>query len=192
MLKIGILGGTFNPVHNGHLILGEEACRILGLNKVIFVPCYLPPHKNHRDLIPAHHRLAMVREAIKGNKHFTVSDIEIKEGGVSYTVETLKKFKRIFHPYTELFLIVGSDAVQELPTWKNFKEILELSIIIIAERADFKVVKKPRWAKIIKIPQIEISSSEIRRRVRKGISIRYLVPPAVEKYITKNKLYRNE
>ncbi|MCM8783378.1 MAG: nicotinate-nucleotide adenylyltransferase [Candidatus Omnitrophica bacterium] len=191
MLRIGILGGTFNPIHLGHLILAEEAYRILGLNKVIFVPCYLPPHKSYRGLISAQHRLAMIKEAIKGNNHFTVSDIELREKEISYTFKTLQKFRRIFPRYTKIFLIVGSDAIRELTHWKNFKTIIEMSKIIIAKRTNFPVDKKPHWARIIKIPQIEISSSEIRSRIKKEITISYLVPCAVEKYIEKNRLYRN-
>ncbi|MCM8765505.1 MAG: nicotinate-nucleotide adenylyltransferase [Candidatus Omnitrophica bacterium] len=191
-MKIGILGGTFNPVHYGHLILAEEAYRILLLDKVIFIPCCLPPHKRVKDLILPRHRLEMVREAIRGNRHFAVSDIEIKAGGVSYTFETLEKFRKMFPRSTEIFLIVGSDALRELPRWKNFSQILNLARIVIATRPDFPVGKRPSWAEVIKIPLIDISSSEIRRRIKRGTTVKYLIPSAVEKYIEKNRLYKNE
>lgn len=191
-MRIGILGGTFNPIHMGHLILAEEAYRILKLNKVIFIPCYLPPHKTSKNLISAEHRFNMVKEAIRGNYHFTVSDIEIEEEGISYTYKTLQKFKRLFPPHTEFFLIVGSDALEELPNWKNFNLITNLAKIVVATRANFLIDNKPDWAKIIKIPQLDISSSDIRKRIRMGFSIKYLVPERVVRYIEENKLYKNE
>jgi len=188
-MRIGILGGTFNPIHIGHLILAEEAYRLLKLDKLIFIPCYLPPHKTSQGLISAKHRFHMVKEAIKENKNFLVSDIEIKEKGISYTFKTLQKIRKIFPPSTEIFLIVGSDAIDELPRWKNFDLILKLSKIVIATRANFPIEKRPKWAKIIRIPYIEISSSQIRKRIKRGLPIRYFVPSQVEKYIEKNKLY---
>lgn len=188
-MRIGILGGTFNPIHIGHLILAEEARQILRLDKVVFVPCYSPPHKSSKGLIEARHRLQMVKMTTAPHPSFEVSDIEIKAGGKSYTHETIQKLKEVF-PGGRLFLIVGSDAIEELPNWKNFKKILELARIIIAQRPEFPVDSKPVWARIIRIPRVAISSSDIRQRIKKGSSIRYLVPEAVERYIQKNKLYK--
>ncbi|MFN7170994.1 MAG: nicotinate-nicotinamide nucleotide adenylyltransferase, partial [Candidatus Omnitrophota bacterium] len=121
-----------------------------------------------------------------------VSDIEIREGGVSYTFKTLQKFKKMFSHSVDIFLIVGADALKELPRWRNFPEILSLAKIAIATRPDFPITKKPHWAEVIKIPLIGISSSEIRRRIKRGITVKYLIPPAVEKYIEKNRLYKDE
>jgi nicotinate-nucleotide adenylyltransferase len=188
-MRIGILGGTFNPIHIGHLILAEEARRLLKLDRVIFVPCYLPPHKSAKGVISALSRFEMVKEAIKSHRGFVASDIEIRARKKSYTFLTLEKLRRRFSPPTVLFLIIGSDATEELSRWRNFTRILELARIVIAERPGFPVESKPVWSRLIRIPQLAISSSDIRRRIKEGLSIRYLVPGMVEKYIASHRLY---
>ena len=126
-MKIGILGGTFNPIHIGHLILAEEAREKLALDVVIFVPTYLPPHKDDADIIAARDRMTLVKLAIKGNRHFLVSDIEIKRDGRSYTIDTIKELK-MRYPKDELCFIIGSDLLNYLPEWKDLDEIIENSI----------------------------------------------------------------
>lgn len=189
-MRIGILGGTFNPVHLGHLILADEAMYLLGLDEIIFIPCYIPPHKSSKNIIPSADRLNMVKLAIGGNKRFSVSDIEAKVKRKSYTINTLRALKKVFPPHTKFFLIVGSDALEELPCWKNFQEIKRLAKVIVAARPGFKTGKKQYINRLIKISQFDISSSNIRMRVKKGFSIRYLVPDKVEEYIRINRLYR--
>ncbi|MCX5657328.1 MAG: nicotinate-nucleotide adenylyltransferase, partial [Candidatus Omnitrophica bacterium] len=189
-MRIGILGGTFNPIHLGHLILAEEAIDLVGLEKIIFIPCYIPPHKSSKGIIQAAARLKMVNLAIGSNARFSVSDIEAKVKRKSYTINTLRALKKVFPMHTDFFLIVGSDALEELPRWKNFKEIQKLAKVIVAVRPGFKAAKKQYTNKLIKISQLGISSSDIRMRVKKGFSIRYLVPDKVEGYIRRNSLYR--
>ncbi len=189
-MKIGILGGTFNPIHLGHLILAEEVMNLVGLDKIIFIPCYIPPHKSSKGVIRVTSRLNMVKFAIESNPRFCVSDIEAKVKRKSYTINTLKALKKVFPLHTDFFLIVGSDALEELSRWKNFKEIQKLAEVIVAVRPGFKPAKKQYTNRLIKISQVGISSSDIRMRVKKGISFRYLVPDKVEGYIRRNRLYR--
>ncbi len=188
-MRIGILGGTFDPIHIGHLILAEDSYRFLKLDRLIFVPAFKPPHKLDFKVIPANHRIKMVKLAIKNNPHFEASDIEIKRKGRSYSVETLKFFRKRYKN-DKLFFIVGSDSLNELKTWKDLDRIFKLSRFVIAERPNFKILRVPKQASKIKITGIDISSTEIRRRVKDGKSIRYLVPEGVREYIYKHKLYK--
>ncbi len=188
-MKIGILGGTFNPVHIGHLILAEEARVHLKLDKVIFVPCYLPPHKSSKGVIAAPHRLNMLERAVAAHPDFYVSDIETKAKVKSYTFSTLEKLREVYAYPVKLFLIVGSDALEELPHWKNFGRIARLAEVVVAERPEFPVKRRPSWARIIQVTRVGISSSDVRDRIKKGLPIRYLVPEKVESYIVKNRLY---
>ncbi|MDP1853575.1 MAG: nicotinate-nucleotide adenylyltransferase [Candidatus Omnitrophota bacterium] len=188
-MKIGILGGTFNPIHFGHLILGEQVLWQLRLDKVIFIPTFMPPHKSNRDIISASHRLKMIQLAVRENSHFLVSDIEIKRKGKSYTVDTLREIKKNY-PQARLFFICGSDLVNEIPTWKNVDEIYKLAKFVLAKRPGFgKRLSGKNFLKI-NVAQVDISSSLIRELVREGRSIRYLLPQNVREYIIKNKLYR--
>ncbi len=188
-MKIGILGGTFNPIHYGHLILGEQVLGQLGLDKVIYVPTFMPPHKSHRGIITAAHRYEMIELAVEGNSHFTVSDIEIRRKGKSYTVDTLREIKNEY-PSAELFFICGSDLVSEIPTWKNVDEIYRMARFVLAKRPGFgKRLSGKNFLKI-DVAQVDISSSLIRNLVEQGRSIRYLTPDSVVKYIEKHKLYR--
>ncbi|MFC1658597.1 nicotinate (nicotinamide) nucleotide adenylyltransferase, partial [Candidatus Omnitrophota bacterium] len=123
--KIGILGGTFNPIHMGHLILAEEVLQKIGLSRMVFVPTNIPPHKDNTEIIPAPHRLKMLNLAISGNPGFAVSDIEVKRGNRSYTIDTIKEFNRIY-PGKELYFIIGSDLFSYLNEWKDLKEIIGL------------------------------------------------------------------
>ena len=187
-MKIGILGGTFNPVHIGHLILAEEAREKLRLDKIIFVPAYLPPHKDNSDIAEASLRLAMVRMAIKGNRYFSVSDIEIRRDGRSYTIDTLKRFKKIY-PRDELFFIIGSDLLTYLEDWKDLGEIIKMVKFIVATRPGYPLEKIPSYISTIPIRAVDVSGFQIRRAIGEDKSFRYLVPEAVYKYILKKKLY---
>ncbi|OGX19320.1 MAG: nicotinate (nicotinamide) nucleotide adenylyltransferase [Omnitrophica WOR_2 bacterium RBG_13_44_8b] len=188
-MKIGILGGTFNPIHIGHLILAQEAQEKLGLDKIIFVPTYMPPHKENSDIAPANKRLAMVNLAIKGNKNFFVSDTEIKRDGRSYTIDTLREFKKIY-PLDELFFIIGSDLLNYLDEWKDLSDIIKLVKFIVVTRPGFALDRIPSYISTVAINAVDISGFEIRRRVKENRSLRYLVPEPVRSYIAKNKLYK--
>jgi len=188
-MKIGILGGTFNPIHIGHLILAEEVREKLKLDKVIFVPTYLPPHKDNSDIAPAHARLAMIKLAIKGNRYFLASDIEIKRDGRSYTIDTLKEFEKAY-PQDELYFIIGSDLLKYLDDWKDLQEIIKMVRFIVATRPGYPLEKIPSHISTIPIRAVDISGFEIRKAIKEDKSFRYLVSEAVLKYINKKKLYK--
>ncbi|MCK4385355.1 MAG: nicotinate-nucleotide adenylyltransferase [candidate division Zixibacteria bacterium] len=190
--KIGILGGTFDPIHIGHLILAEQARERFQLEEVIFIPSASPPHKTEQELSLAIHRFEMTKLALEGNSFFSVSDIELKREGLSYTVETLRKLKEL-HTDSEIYFLTGSDVLDEITTWKDPEEIYRLARIVIAVRPGFdKFDPEDHFAKksiIVQITGVDISSTQIRERVRKGESIKYLVPSKVEEYIRKKNLY---
>jgi len=191
-LNLGILGGTFNPPHNGHLIVAEHVRECLGLERVLFVPSEVSPHKQHVDSVSSRDRLEMVKLAIGGNSAFGFSDVEIIRGGVSYTVETLQELKTI-HPLAGFYLLIGMDNVDEFHLWKDPSHLLRLAQVIVMSRPNFTMTGIDPSIKdrvtMCEVPDIGISSSEIRRRVKEGRSIRYLVPDAVEKYIRTHRLY---
>ncbi len=191
--KIGILGGTFDPIHIGHLVLAEQVKEKLKLDQVIFIPCFSPPHKRGRKLSPAKDRFHMTQLALKGNPFFSVSDIELKRKGLSYTVDTLKQLKNLYSD-SQIYFLTGSDVLNEIHTWKDPEKIYKLVKVVIATRPGFdEFDPENHFAKksiIVKITGVDISSSQIRERVKKGQSIKYLVPLKVEEYIKKEKLYR--
>lgn len=188
-MKIGILGGTFNPIHLGHLILAEEIREKLTLDKIIFVPANLPPHKEGLDVAPCPMRLTMINLAAKGNRYFKVSDTEIKRKGKSYTIDTIREFKRLY-PQDELFFIIGSDLLNYLDEWKDLNEITKMVKFVVATRPGYPLEKIPSYIATCPIRAVDISGFEIRRCIKENKSFRYLVPEAVYRYITKNKLYR--
>ncbi len=188
-MKIGILGGTFNPVHMGHLILAEEAREKLALDRVVFVPAYLPPHKNGPDIAAAGSRFDMVRLAIKGNKAFSASDTEIKRSGRSFTIDTIKEFKQRY-PQDELYFIIGSDLLKYLDDWKDLGDIIKMVKFIAATRPGYPLERIPSYIQKLAIRAIDVSGFEVRDCVKNGKSFRYLVPEAVYNYINKKRLYR--
>ncbi len=191
MKKVCILGGSFNPIHIGHLILANTVLEELSLDEIIFVPCYIQPLKSNIDFASADHRLEMIKIAIQNNLKFTFSDIEIKRKGKSYTVDTLRYFKR---KYDNLYFVIGADNIKEFHRWKEPDTILKIANLIVTNRGgiNIRIPKKIRGKKIItcSIPQIEVSSTMIREKIKKGQSIKYLVPETVENYIIQKNLYK--
>ena len=187
-MRIGILGGTFNPVHIGHLILAEETREKLSLDRVIFMPTNIAPHKDNQDVASSCDRYKMLKLAIKTNRYFSVSDIEIRRQGSSYTIDSLKEFKNIY-PSDELYFIVGSDLLKYLDDWKDLSDIIKMVKFIVATRPGYPLEKIPAYIKTIAIRAVDISAFEIRQAVKSRISFRYLVPEAVHNYILKRKLY---
>ena len=186
--RVGILGGTFDPVHNGHLILASQARSLLKLDKIIFVPAYIPPHKR-RKITHIKHRLAMLRMALRGEKGFCISPFEVNRECKSYTVNTLKYFRKEM-PDTRLFFLSGSDSVDQLHTWRDLDDVFRLAKFIVAKRPNFSCSRKYKQIQFLRIPALAISSSEIRNLARNKQNIKYLVPDTVEKYIIKHKLYK--
>jgi len=185
-MKFGILGGTFNPIHWGHLLLAETARDQLGLDRVLFIPVHQPPHKNAKGLLPGAVRLELVQVAIRDHPAFVASDIELQRESVSYTLDTVKVLREQL-PMAKLFLLIGQDmlAVQ----WKGWQEITQLCTVVMAARPGGKTRRRAGSVKSLEMPQVGISSSDIRARVAAGRSIRYLVPVAVERYIRDHQLY---
>jgi nicotinate-nucleotide adenylyltransferase len=191
--RIGFLGGTFDPIHSGHLILAQELLEKFQLEKVIFIPAATPPHKDNESVSPAHHRLEMTKEAIQDNPRFEISDIEIKREGKSYTIETVRELKKL-HPDSDLYLLAGSDILTEFDTWKDPDKIFEETKVVIGVRPGYDKIdlNNPFFAKCImaEMNGLHVSSTQIRHRLKEGKSIRYLVPPKVEEYIRAKGLYR--
>lgn len=199
--KIGIMGGTFDPIHYGHLVTAEAAREKFCLDKVIFVPSGNPPHKKNKEISPGIDRVNMTVLATANNPYFEVSDIELKRDGYTYTVDTLKEFIKIYGENTRFYFITGADAVMEILTWKDVSTILKLCRIVSAYRPGSDINKfrsmvdeleKVHRSNIhlIEVPALAISSTEIRQRVKSGITIKYLLPEKVEKYILEKGLYK--
>ena len=193
MRRIGVFGGSFDPVHCGHLIVAQDVLAALSLESVLLVPACVPPHKTGIVLSPPEHRLAMTRLVAKDDPRFESSGIEIERGGVSYTVDTMRQLGEHPGQGTELFFIVGSDNLADFPSWKEPRELLDLCTIVTIARPGFRVEDLPPLlrgkALRVEVTAVDISSRVIRERVRKGMPIRYLVPPLVEMYIAKHGLY---
>ncbi|GIV01043.1 MAG: putative nicotinate-nucleotide adenylyltransferase [Actinomycetota bacterium] len=194
--RLGVMGGTFDPIHHGHLLTAEEAAVQFGLEQVIFVPTGRPWMKADREVTPAEHRYLMTVIATASNPRFTVSRIEIDRPGPTYTVDTLRALREQ-HPGAELFFVTGADAMLEIFSWKDPAEILSLAHFIAATRPGYDLAHFEAEAPtahpnvtVMNIPALAISSTDIRQRVREGRPIRYLVPEGVESYIEKMGLYR--
>lgn len=196
-MNIGVLGGTFDPIHIGHLVIAEEARIKLALSEVLFVPAGQPWLKMDRDITPAVHRVEMVRRAIADNPHFKLCTLEVERAGPSYTVDTLTMLRKQLGSEASLFFILGRDTLAELPLWKEPQKVVQLCRLVVPPRLgsrDLKHLEKTipgLLDKVIQLdmPVIGISSSEIRQRLAQKLSIRYLVPPEVEKYIAEHKIY---
>ena len=203
MPRIGVFGGSFNPVHLAHLILAECACQKYELDTVVFVPAKVPPHKPEEPLAPAQDRLEMLRLAIESNPHFEVSTVELDRDGPSYTLLTVRELSRTLAPGDTLYLIVGSDSLDDMPTWWRAEELAREVHIVCLQRPGFLLgsvdkVRERFGAGVatairegfVDAPLLQISSSAIRSRVASGRSIRYLIPEPVREYIAAHGLYR--
>jgi nicotinate-nucleotide adenylyltransferase len=213
--RVGILGGSFDPIHVGHLRSGEEVAETLDLARLYFIPAHQPPHKPERRLAPDADRLAMIDLAIADNPRFRSSAIELERRGVSYSVHTLEAFRAI-EPHAELFFVLGIDAYRDIQTWKDVERIFELASVVVTSRpphgAEPTIAHLPVAAResfcydpltlsyrhrtgtslhFLPITGLDVSATEIRERVRLGRSIRYLVTPPVERYVRDHRLYRS-
>ncbi|MCS6950341.1 MAG: nicotinate-nucleotide adenylyltransferase [Armatimonadota bacterium] len=196
-MRVGIFGGTFDPIHYAHLFVAEEARQRFELEQVVFIPCGTPPHKKSYAVSPAEHRFAMTLLATASNPFFRASRIEIERGGVSYTVDTLEQWSQLY-PHHELFLLLGADSLAYITSWKQPERICQLAHVVAASRPGFDLssLRLPetmcRRVYVMEMPLLDISATDIRNRVRRGVSIRYLTPDPVVQYILKHQLYRNE
>jgi nicotinate-nucleotide adenylyltransferase len=196
--KVGIMGGSFDPIHIGHLVAANEALNIYKLDEIIFVPAGNPPHKKGLRA-DSFHRLLMVNMAVLTNDKFSVSDFEIKNSEKSYTLNTLREFHKLY-ANTEFYFITGTDAVIDLPNWHEPEELLKICSFIAVSRPGMSMedikskiseIQKKLGGNIemLQVPMLQISSTNIRERFEMGISAKYLLPEAVEQYIIKNELY---
>jgi len=204
MIRVAIFGGSFDPVHLAHLVLAEYAREARSLDKVVFVPAARAPHKPQGPLAPGKDRLEMLRLAVEHNPHFEVSAMELERDGLSYTLMTVRETARSLGSECEMHLIVGSDSLHDLPNWWHADELVREARVLCLERPGFPLgcmdeLKACFGAQavaairegIVEAPLLQISSSDIRRRIAQGRSIRYLVPDPVCKYIAARGLYRH-
>ena len=200
--KIGLIGGTFDPVHIGHLFIAQTALEEVGLDRVIFVPAGQPPHKQGLKITDSHDRIQMLREAIKNNSGFELSLCEIETDQISYTYDLLRYFIKNT-PAKEIYFIMGADSFMEFRTWYRYQDLLSLGSFIVIKRRGYeseamirqwKSFQNDHQAKIyiVDSPTLEISSSDIRKRIGEGKSIRYIVPEPVREYIKNNNIYLND
>ena len=198
-MKVGIMGGTFDPIHNGHLATAETVNDALSLDRVLFIPASVPPHKRGRHIADSFHRLAMTILATCSHPNFHVSTVELEREGPSYAVDTVDALKNIFPSNTQFYFILGADAALELHTWHNAFELVAKCFFVAATRQgtvfDLDAVHKNFPAELrphiihVETPALEISSTDIRNKIRRRRSIKYLVPEPVERYIRKECLY---
>jgi nicotinate-nucleotide adenylyltransferase len=188
-MKAVVLGGTFNPVHYGHLFVAEEVRTALGYDTAIFVPANQPPHKDPGPILPAEHRLAMLRLAIKGCAGFIVDDGEIARGGPSYSIDTVALLVPRYGIEGKPGFVIGDDLVAGFPTWKNVQELVRIVDIIVARRTLAGPVQMDYPHRTVTNTVLPISSSEIRRRISEGRTVRFLLPDPVLAYVRENRLY---
>lgn len=200
-LNIGLMGGTFDPIHIGHLVTAEEARQQFSLDYVIFIPAGLPPHKEKEQVSPAEHRCLMTTLAVMSNPSFIVSRVEVDQEKPSYTIDTIHHFKTRDAPGANLFFITGADAILEILTWKDYSALLTLCTFIAVSRPEYPLEKLGEMTAnlspelksrihLLEIPALAISSTFIRKRVALGKTIKYLTPEPVEQYIKKHGLYK--
>lgn len=199
MRRIGLIGGTFDPIHYGHLVAAEEARAVLGLEKVLFAPAGTPPHKRGRPITPVGHRAEMVRLAIASNPFFEFSSLDLQRSGPSYSVDTLSILRAQLGPEPEIWFIIGLDSLADILTWREPSRLVELARIVAVTRpgyATFDLAELephlPRAREriqVLPIPELNISSSTLRWRVSVGLPIKYQLPEAVEAYIYAHRLY---
>ncbi|MGW8268122.1 MAG: nicotinate-nucleotide adenylyltransferase [Longimicrobiales bacterium] len=188
-LRLGLFGGTFDPPHIGHLIVAQDVVETLGLDRLLFVPAGSPPHKTDRAVSPAPLRLEMVEGITADNGTFGVSDFELTREGPSYTVDTLRHYRGLY-PEAEIFFVLGADQAAALDTWQDPDRVAALATLVVMARAG-ATVPVGEFASV-PVTRVDISATEIRRRVLGGRSIRYLVPESVREIIDRNRLYRTE
>lgn len=200
-MRIGIIGGTFDPIHNAHLAIAEEVYHALGLARVLFVPAGQPPHKVGYAITPAQYRLEMLELAIAANPHFTLSLVDMQRSGPSYTVDTLRVLSLELGPEVELYFVIGGDSLRDLPTWYDAPGILAQATIVALMRPGYVDVTSYRGQIEAQLPGIaerlitlegplmDISSTDLRQRVAEGRPVKYQMPELVERYILKRHLY---
>ena len=199
--RIAIMGGTFDPIHFGHLVAAEAARDSFKLDRVYFVPSGNPPHKKDYPVTDAKHRYLMTNLAVAANPYFEVSPIEIERPGYSYAIDTVSEFYNFYKDQADLFFITGADAILEILTWKNVERLTEFCCFIAATRPGTHLDEIYQFLRelpknissriqIMEVPALAISSSDIRKRVANHRTIKYLLPEAVEQYIVKNDLYK--
>ena len=191
-MKICLFGGTFDPPHIGHLLIAQTVCEAENFDKILFIPAYTPPHKN--NITPVKHRIEMVKLAISDNPNFEYSDADIVRKGVSYTIDTILDIKQKFDlKNDEVYCLIGSDSLIDLKNWKDSKKILKECNVIVAIRPGFRPSDIPHWilqeVHFANIPRFELSSTKIRSRWVKDLTIRYMVTLPIWEYINKNNLY---
>ncbi|WP_240376538.1 nicotinate-nucleotide adenylyltransferase [Bacillus piscicola] len=187
--KIGLLGGTFDPPHLGHLIIAQEALTALKLDEVWFIPVYTPPHKTRKYMASPEERLEMTKRAVIDNAQFHVSAIELERKGPSYTIDTVKAL-RAKRPEAQFHFIIGGDMAEQLHTWKDIEELKQMLTFTIAERPGFQAqVRDGDAFQYIEVPQLSISSTMIRQRQEMGRNLRYIVPDSVREFIEERELY---
>jgi nicotinate-nucleotide adenylyltransferase len=199
-MRIGVIGGTFDPIHLGHMLIAKETNAHLELDRVLFVPAGAPPHKVGHTISDPESRLEMVQLAISGHPNFGISRIDVDRRGPSYTVDTIRLLRDEWGMDAEIYFLIGADSLVDLPIWHQPEHLLRLCQVVALRRPGYEVDLDeldqllPGAAFLVRmmdIPMLDISSTEIRQRVRQGHSIHGLVPPAVERYIDKHGLYRD-
>jgi len=201
--RIGFMGGTFDPIHHGHLVAAESVYETFDLDLIVFVPAGTPVHKKRSRVSGAKHRLNLTKLATESNSHFIVSNVEVERDEPSYTIDTMKYFRDYYGIDSELYFITGVDAVVQIPEWKNSEGLFNICKFIAATRPGYPTEnffrfrdqlpsRKRRRIKMVAVPALAISSSDLRHRVRLGRSIKYLVPELVEEYIYENSLYHRD
>ncbi len=190
MLRIGLFGGTFNPPHLGHLLLAEGAREALGLDEVLWIPAHLPPHKPVEGNVSAEERCQLVERAIEGHPHFKICRLELERPPPSYTIDTVLKLQAE-RPGNEWFFLLGAEAAEQLPTWRQADRLLSLVRFAAVPRPGHPPGKLPPGVETIAVKTLDLSASEIRRRIREGRDIRDLVPDPVRRMIEEKGLYRS-